>query len=114
VLVAVCHVYFEREAYTKFEYSSGGEVSDRLRLTFDSNVTALFPYENQCTDELMLRRNVLEDEWGEKSILLEVKHDSEDFPEIIHDELQTIGTQRSSFSKYGQSMELLMKQNECY
>ncbi len=94
-LYHVCNVYYERLAY---EWKSPSNV--RVRLNFDSNILAL-PKNQLCVvnDSLSHQRVIAEDQ-----VILEVKVDGVELPDLIKRELKAADVSLERFSKYAESL----------
>jgi hypothetical protein len=100
-LVPSANVFYEREA---FEIITD---EDRLRVTFDSNLIALHPQQTDLKN-ISPSQYLLTPIVGKEQILLEVKYNKAIIPKWLEREIQGLGLERTSYSKYGSSVERLM------
>lgn len=95
-LIPTCNVFYKRSAFNM-------EVNGiRLRMNADSNVCALFPWENEMLDTLAQERQIYS-----QRVLLEVKYTHKELPRFLTHLLNFYNAERVSFSKYILAMDFL-------
>lgn len=95
-LLPICGVYFKREAFGDKEGVGG------LRITMDSEITALLPHERSLTDTASRERNITGGD-----MVLEVKTHAHQLPKGLERLLREVGANSFRFSKYVEALQYL-------
>lgn len=98
-LYPTCNVFYKRDAY---DFHSG---SQRIRINFDTDICALFPYEDDINGVNLQNRRILK----ENEVLMECKYDKYELPRTITELIATVESKHTTFSKYAST---ILKLNE--